>query len=351
MRLLLRSWLLGILCVYSLNDVAAVENVFVLDSGGPSADALNGGVGGSTPVTTDFTFTVGPAFTVNAARVRLSLSHRYISDISAKIISPSGTEVELFEVVSDGLGGLFQDTHFEEVEFRDDAAAGAIPTGSAGPYTVDYKPQAATASMASFLNEQAQGQWRLVITDYESGDVGYVYGAGENTDTVPSAKSRFGVTVGTALILDSSVVVLKPIEQWRLNFFGISTNTGSAANTFDGDDDDVPNLLEYALARNPTNGSGDNGYASQPSNSVTGAFAMIIDMPNPAPTDVIYRVQASSSIGSYVTIAEKTGVGAWNDLGSGAVINEGAVSMGRQTVSVSDARGRRFMVIQVEETP
>lgn len=44
---------------------------------------------------------------------------------------------------------------------------------------------------------------------------------------------------------------LTPIEQWRLQYFGTSANSGNGANLFDGNKDGENNLLEFATAQNP----------------------------------------------------------------------------------------------------
>jgi uncharacterized delta-60 repeat protein len=46
-----------------------------------------------------------------------------------------------------------------------------------------------------------------------------------------------------------------PQESWRLQYFGITTNTGNAADTFDFDLDGLPNLAEYAFGLIPTLGN------------------------------------------------------------------------------------------------
>jgi hypothetical protein len=42
------------------------------------------------------------------------------------------------------------------------------------------------------------------------------------------------------------------IDEWRLFWFGTTSNTGSAADTADDDKDGVPNLMEFGLGLNPT---------------------------------------------------------------------------------------------------
>ena len=49
-----------------------------------------------------------------------------------------------------------------------------------------------------------------------------------------------------------STPALTPVELWRQTHFGTTANTGNASDTFDGDGDGLPNLVEYALGGNPT---------------------------------------------------------------------------------------------------
>jgi hypothetical protein len=49
----------------------------------------------------------------------------------------------------------------------------------------------------------------------------------------------------------TSVPVLSPIEQWRLQWFGTTNNAGGASDTFVATSDGMPNLLKYAFGLNP----------------------------------------------------------------------------------------------------
>jgi hypothetical protein len=42
------------------------------------------------------------------------------------------------------------------------------------------------------------------------------------------------------------------LESWRLSHFGTAENSGTAADTFDHDNDGLANLAEYALGGDPT---------------------------------------------------------------------------------------------------
>jgi len=58
------------------------------------------------------------------------------------------------------------------------------------------------------------------------------------------AMAAFASTAGTAL-------ALAPLEAWRLQYFGTTENTNSAADGADPDGDHIPNLMEYALGLDP----------------------------------------------------------------------------------------------------
>jgi hypothetical protein len=44
---------------------------------------------------------------------------------------------------------------------------------------------------------------------------------------------------------------LTPIEQWRLQYFGTTANSGNSADSFDANKDGESNLLEFATSQNP----------------------------------------------------------------------------------------------------
>jgi hypothetical protein len=50
---------------------------------------------------------------------------------------------------------------------------------------------------------------------------------------------------------EASATTWTGIEQWRFDYFGSISNSGDGADTFDFDNDGLPNLLEYALGTAP----------------------------------------------------------------------------------------------------
>lgn len=129
----------------------------------------------------------------------------------------------------------------------------------------------------------------------------------------------------------------------------------SALPNGDPDHDGIPNLVEYALSRNPsanggTEGSPGSGHAVFDS----GRNWLHLDMPEPAASDVTYVIQGCTELGgTWVNLAQKTGTGSWTWTGGGtAHLTEGAVSGGRKPVEVgtpdnASGQPRYFLRLQV----
>jgi hypothetical protein len=56
----------------------------------------------------------------------------------------------------------------------------------------------------------------------------------------------------TSATYSVTVTQLTNLQNWRWTYFGTTTNTGTAADTFDADSTGLPNLLKYAFGLNPT---------------------------------------------------------------------------------------------------
>lgn len=132
---------------------------------------------------------------------------------------------------------------------------------------------------------------------------------------------------------DIGGTTLSPIEVWRGTYFPTHLNTGNAANTADPDHDGIPNLVEYALGTDPTsitpdsNGTDSNGnpfilqgHGSQnlPVTLVSqDRLRLAFLAPVSPPAGITYRVQASTNLSDWTTLAEKTGSGNWVWKGTG----------------------------------
>lgn len=91
-------------------------------------------------------------------------NHTWVSDLTVSLTSPEGTTVVLF----DGICGNNDDF---DLNFDDDAAAGAIPCPPTTGLT--YQP---VGSLASFVGEEASGDWVLTISDNANQDGGALEG-------------------------------------------------------------------------------------------------------------------------------------------------------------------------------
>lgn len=74
---------------------------------------------------------------------------------------------------------------------------------------------------------------------------------------------------------------------------------------------------------------------NDPDSLLSDRLALSFSIANPNPTDVTYVVQASDDLGSWTSVASKTGTGAWIWLGSGTshIVTSGS---GPVSVKVGD---------------
>ncbi|MEO5712377.1 MAG: PKD domain-containing protein [Luteolibacter sp.] len=116
----------------------------------------------------------------------------------------------------------------------------------------------------------------------------------------------------------------------------------------DGDGDSLNNLLEYALGSSPVSVIGGNGVGALPqaalfssaSSLLNDRIALQFSLPEPAPADMVYVVEASSTLSnSWSPLATKTGTGAWiwNGGGTSRVIL-GTAAGGKIPVTVGDSQ-------------
>ncbi|HMQ47845.1 MAG TPA: proprotein convertase P-domain-containing protein [Saprospiraceae bacterium] len=109
----------------------------------------------------------------------LDISHTFIGDLSAYLISPSGTVVDLFHrpgVPGDYFGCFGHDVF---LDFSDDAANHyQVFENTCNFWTTPaieghFKPM---ESLVDFTGEPVQGIWKLVVTDHWDGDGGSING-------------------------------------------------------------------------------------------------------------------------------------------------------------------------------
>ena len=104
---------------------------------------------------------VGTVFNVE---VTVDITHSFMGDLDAFLVSPSGRQVELFT----GVGGQYNG--FNNLSLSDDATR-SISTISVDdlPYTGTWRPE---GLLSDFIGEDAAGIWTLVVRDNSFADQG-----------------------------------------------------------------------------------------------------------------------------------------------------------------------------------
>ncbi|MEO8616693.1 MAG: PKD domain-containing protein [Luteolibacter sp.] len=131
---------------------------------------------------------------------------------------------------------------------------------------------------------------------------------------------------------------------WRDGFF--PDHGPLSAPDEDGDSDSLNNLLEYALGASPVSISSVDGVGALPqavifSNQVllNDRIALQFSLPEPAPADIGYMVEASGTLSSsWTPLATKIGTGAWTwNAGGTSRVILGTSSGGKIPVTVGDS--------------
>jgi uncharacterized delta-60 repeat protein len=143
---------------------------------------------------------------------------------------------------------------------------------------------------------------------------------------------------------------LASLENWRLTYFGITSNSGNAADSAAPDGDGIVNLLKYGLVIAP----GTSGASSLPQGQrrvyAEGERLALVFLHDPARNDISLEVQAADDPnGPWTTFASSAGSAVFS--GAGFVSETGAGG-GLNTVEVRDlvnldAAPHRYMHIKV----
>ncbi|MDO9261576.1 MAG: thrombospondin type 3 repeat-containing protein [Flavobacteriaceae bacterium] len=113
------------------------------------------------PNTVTSTLSVNELMDITNVKVKLSITHTWVEDLTISLISPKGTIITLSRE-NGGDGDHFTNTIF------DDAATVPIASGTA-PYTGSYKPDTA---LSNLFGESAYGNWQLKVVDGYAEDGG-----------------------------------------------------------------------------------------------------------------------------------------------------------------------------------
>jgi len=112
-------------------------------------------------VTIESVINVPDKGTIQDINVEITIEHTWDADVDVTLISPSGTEIILFNDVGSS-GDNFVDT------ILDDEATTPITDGTA-PFTGSYQP---VDSLSGLDGEEMQGTWTLQVYDDASPDEG-----------------------------------------------------------------------------------------------------------------------------------------------------------------------------------
>jgi len=120
---------------------------------------------------------------------------------------------------------------------------------------------------------------------------------------------------GTFLLSQSGNTVvlsdfLTALQSWRQQYFGFTSNSGDAADTFDFDGDGLGNLIEYALGSNPLVPEATPLEHNIPNSKLQISFLR-------ARPDLTYLVEASSDLSNWNLIATNPGT-----VGANVTVND-----------------------------
>ncbi|MBA4120835.1 MAG: hypothetical protein C0513_09125, partial [Isosphaera sp.] len=120
----------------------------------------------------DFRFTRAPSATTcstSTSSTTVGLTHGFVGDLSASLISPAGTSVTLFARPG---GSSNSGNNFCNTFFSDEASTSISSISSTGnPWSSSYRPD---GLLSAFDGQDAQGTWNLRLTDSVIGSAGTV---------------------------------------------------------------------------------------------------------------------------------------------------------------------------------
>jgi hypothetical protein len=136
------------------------------------------------------------------------------------------------------------------------------------------------------------------------------------------------------LLAGTGTASLTPSEVWRQQYFGITTNSGNAADTFDHDHDGLSNLIEWACHLNPTTASKLPASAVHNGANVDFTYARSVSALN---AGTAYTVEWSDTLAND-----------WQSAGVSETIlsNDGTVQQVKATLPAGSA-GHRFVRLKV----
>ncbi len=164
---------------------------------------------------------------IQDVRVTLDMDHAAVSELTAWLVGPQGTRVQLFEAVG-GSGANFANTTLA------DTADTAIAAGTA-PFAGSFQP---AVPLAAFQNQSPNGEWTLEILDDAPGNTGFLKGWSLELEIFTSPESHFTwSSSGTAITITGytgpggAVAIPHVIDGWPVVSIGTQAFFGKSAIT------------------------------------------------------------------------------------------------------------------------
>jgi uncharacterized repeat protein (TIGR01451 family) len=182
--------------------------------------------------------------------------------------------------------------------------AAAAPTATTGAATALGATTATLNGTVSPNGQPATVQFQYGLTP-SYGSTTAITGGFSGTTTQAVSANLTGLVSGTSYHfriaatnvlganagLDRVFTTLAPIEAWRLQWFGTTTNSGASADSTIGTSDGMPNLLKYALGLNPLVATND-----PVAGDISTGFLRLTVPKNPDATDVTFHVEVTSDV-------------------------------------------------------
>jgi phosphodiesterase/alkaline phosphatase D-like protein len=143
---------------------------------------------------------------------------------------------------------------------------------------------------------------------------------------------------------------LSPLEQWRLQYFAISGNSGNAADLAKPDQDGIPNLIKYAFLLPPGTPAVDELPTPELKSYVDGARLAVVFRRSPTRIEVTMTVEvADTPAGPWTAVGTVTNGAPC--VGAGLVaetsLSPAEIQVEVRDVATTAATGKRFMRLRV----
>lgn len=287
------------------------------------------------------------------------------ADWDGTIVADHAISGNVWMMMTDGANGLLRSTNYGS-------------TWSIVPGLTNVTAMDALNGDVVVYGQMTNDAWCKIYYSSNSGSTwgeitqpGYGFG---NTISLALDPHRPGrVFIGTN---ERSVGIFTPgtpLQQWKLNYFLSSANSGASANGADPNSNGVPNILEYALGADPLAGMSSDPLGTGSVNGVTfipraiistnalikGQPAMRVNLPAAPPADIELLACTSTNLANvngWSDIATCTGTNGWQWIAPGSnLVTPDVNSNGRALYDIgwpaSIHGASKFMQLQVEPIP